>query len=213
MKLVLIRHGESDANVSGVLSSQSTDPYSLTKKGERQVIDVAKKLRGKIDTLYVSPFLRTEQTAQVLLNNIKAKPKKIIEQRIKEIDYGKYSGQKNNNDLDRIRRAQVSGDYLIKFGGNGENKKEILERVYDFLIEVISKNNYTSTIVVVTHGSIVGWIERAIADATNSESAHLHTANGGIKRVNLRKRDILALKKLRNDLDIWNTKTKKPIHV
>lgn len=62
MKVYLIRHGQSEANVkrmlAGCLDAQ------LTKTGKRQAAEVAKKLQGvRLDAIYSSDLQRAHQTA------------------------------------------------------------------------------------------------------------------------------------------------------
>ena len=60
-------------------------------------------LLRNIDAMYVSPFPRTIQTAYYVFEkypNINVH----IDNRIREIFYGKYSHQKNNSELDETRQ-------------------------------------------------------------------------------------------------------------
>lgn len=193
MKIILVRHGESTSNVAGLLSSSPSDEVSLTDHGRFQVEIAARSIRGKVDCVYVSPLLRTIETADILFRDWLEKPKSKIDKRISEVNYGKYSGRPNNTQLDAIRESQVAGDYLIRFGDDGENKFEVLTRLYDFLIEVIKTHSSSSRIVVVSHGSITGWLERIIIALGESKPGHYHVANAEVRIYTLRKRDIKKL--------------------
>lgn len=193
MKIILVRHGESTANVVGLLSSLPSDGVVLTEYGRAQVEGMASHIRGKIDAVYVSPLSRTLETADILFRNWSEQPKKKIDARIGEINYGKYSGQPNNSRLDAVREAQVAGDYLTRFGDSGENKIEILMRLYDFLIEVIGDYPSSARIIVVSHGSITGWLERIILALNADKSEHRHVANAEFRTYTLRKCDIKKL--------------------
>lgn len=207
MKIILVRHGESTANVAGLLSSAPSDEVSLTDYGRFQVEVAAKLIRGKVDYVYVSPLLRTIETANIIFRDWPEKPKKKIDARISEINYGEYGGGPNNPHLDSIRESQIFGDYLIRFGDNGENKFEILTRLYDFLIEVIKTSSSSSRVVVVSHGSIIGWLERIIIALGDSEYGHTHVANTEVRIHTLRKRDIKKLSRHRL-VDEYCAKTK-----
>jgi broad specificity phosphatase PhoE len=67
---LLMRHGESEANVSGVIVSDPAtgcDRFGLTEQGLQQISDSAKGFRwDAITQIVCSDFLRTLQTAQLV---------------------------------------------------------------------------------------------------------------------------------------------------
>jgi len=79
MKIILVRHGESEHN-SG--KSKSNDS-SLTKKGEIQAKHLGEKLkkeRIKIDAIYTSNLIRSKQTAEIISKIIKVPIKKSFDE-------------------------------------------------------------------------------------------------------------------------------------
>jgi broad specificity phosphatase PhoE len=61
--LTFIRHGESDANASGIIDTSVPGP-SLTATGQQQADAVASRLQSnKYDGIYASEMVRTQQTA------------------------------------------------------------------------------------------------------------------------------------------------------
>ena len=111
MNIFFMRHGEAEDNINELLSSSPLRCSVLTKKGRRQVVDSANAL-GKIDKVYTSPLIRTLQTAKIITENQGNKISVIIDDRIREINWGRYDGQANNQDLDEVRTKQANGDYL-----------------------------------------------------------------------------------------------------
>jgi broad specificity phosphatase PhoE len=206
MKIVLIRHGESEANVAGLLSSKPSDPYGLTNLGVEQVKHAAELITENIDMAYVSPLKRTLQTADIVIDRLKDKPVVRVDNRIKEIDYGIYSGKRNNADLDKTRELQVGGNYEIRFGKNGENKYEILRRLYGFLTEVIESSRSNTTVLLVSHGSITGWLERIIIEITSSDKKHTSVSNGDVRKYKLLKKHLPNLHKLADDLEVYGAR-------
>ena len=68
MKITLIRHGESLANVGHFINDNPAKPVHLTDKGRAQAESLALRLRDEIFThAYASEFPRTQQTANILL--------------------------------------------------------------------------------------------------------------------------------------------------
>ena len=69
--ITLLRHGESEGNISGVLQGQ-TD-YPLTKTGIEQAQRLASTWKAqdvKFDLIISSPLLRASQTAQIIATNL-----------------------------------------------------------------------------------------------------------------------------------------------
>lgn len=84
--IILVRHGESEANVRGILS-HSYDAYPLTELGRKEVLQVAVEFSGAIvDELYSSPVLRARQTAEIISSVIHHEVQ--VDERIRESSMG-----------------------------------------------------------------------------------------------------------------------------
>jgi broad specificity phosphatase PhoE len=60
MDIIVVRHGQTEANKSGVIGTDS----NLTEEGKQQAKELGDKLsREQIDVIYCSPLKRTSQTA------------------------------------------------------------------------------------------------------------------------------------------------------
>lgn len=170
MNIIFMRHGEATDNVKELISDKEVYFFTLTDSGRNTVFESLKRLPDNVDKVYVSPMPRTIQTANIVrvkYPNVEY----IIDNRLREIDHGKYSGQKNNEDLDRTRECQVAGDYFIRFGQYGENKYDIEKRLSDFLDDVRTKNFTNNTIMIVSHGSITSFMKRLLG----LKSPHIKT--------------------------------------
>lgn len=170
MNIIFMRHGEAVDNIKEVFSDKEIYWSVLTNEGKKVVKDSLKKLPDKIDKIYVSPLPRTIETAHYVYEKYYPVDV-IIEKRLHEINYGKYSGKKNNEELDKTRLKQIDGDYFIRFGQYGENKYEIENRLCDFMCDVFNNNLKDNTILIVAHGSIISYIKRIL----NIKSSHIKT--------------------------------------
>lgn len=98
MKLILVRHGESEANAG---LTEITGTNGLTKKGKEQIKEATKKLMGmKIDAVFCSPTERCKETMDEMLE--------ILDEKI-AIHFSKLLGpQKKSESIaylkDRIKR-------------------------------------------------------------------------------------------------------------
>ena len=161
MNIIFMRHGEATDNVKELISDKEIYWSVLTENGKKTVLESVNALPKNIDKIYVSPFPRTVETAHFVFEkypNIEV----IIEKRLHEIYYGKYSGQKNNEELDQTRVKQIAGDYFTRFGEYGENKFDIETRLCDFLSDVYANNFNDNTILIVSHGSITSYMKRIL---------------------------------------------------
>lgn len=165
-----MRHGEATDNVKELISDKEIYWSILTEKGKQTVVDSVKDLPDKIDKIYVSPFPRTVETAHYVYEKY-SNAEVVIENRLHEIYYGEYSGQENNEELDRTRMRQIDGDYFVRFGEYGENKFDIESRLCDFLNDVYNNNFQANTILIVSHGSITSYIKRIL----DIKTSHIKT--------------------------------------
>jgi probable phosphoglycerate mutase len=85
--LILIRHGESEANARGLLSGRSA--AALTAKGRSQAVAVGRLLQVPVAALRTSPLERARQTAALLGVGVAAE----VDDRWVEVDYGDYEGR------------------------------------------------------------------------------------------------------------------------
>lgn len=168
MNIIFMRHGEASDNVKELISDREIYWSTLTEKGKETVIESIKALPDQIDKIYVSPFPRTIETAHFVFEEYPNTEVK-IDQRLHEINSGKYSHQKNNEDLDQTRLKQIDGDYFIRLGEYGENKFDIETRLCDFLRDVYKNNFKNNTVMIVSHGSITSYMKRIL----NLKSPHI----------------------------------------
>ncbi|MCL5730970.1 MAG: histidine phosphatase family protein [Candidatus Thermoplasmatota archaeon] len=87
--IVLVRHGESEANVKGILS-HSYNIYPLTEHGKEEIRKLAEDFSGVIfDSFYSSPVLRARQSAEIISAAIKMEAS--IDERLRESSMGAYN--------------------------------------------------------------------------------------------------------------------------
>lgn len=161
MNIIFMRHGEATDNVKEIISDKEIYWSVLTENGKKTVSESIEALPKKIDKIYVSPFPRTIETAHFVFEKYPMADF-VIEQRLREIKNGKYSGKKNNEDLDKTREKQIAGDYFVRFGEYGENKFDIEFRLCEFLLDVYENNFNNNTVMFVSHGSITSYMKRIL---------------------------------------------------
>ena len=162
--LVLLRHGEAQIN-AGRRKADSSRPqplrYSatnerspLTKTGKKQAVAVAKALKkefGKFDIIFVSPYLRTRQTA-ALIKKYVPYPKMIVDDKIRERSMGRLELLTHKGVRIKFpgeyRRILREGTYHYR-PPNGESFSDVQERIFSFMDDSRLKGN----VLIITHGA------------------------------------------------------------
>ena len=200
MKIYLIRHRESLANLGLVSADFSMDNQNtLSKKGENQIQAIVPAFQNcNIMWIFSSPMKRAVKSAEILQSSLVNKPKIIIDNRLKEIDYGIYTDDRNNPEMQNIAKRQIAGDQEIRFGG-GENIREILERFLDFLVTTY-KIHQNDEIIILSHGRLLSIISKKIEDICQKKIKKSKIENASIIEVELNNNDINLLKTYLNTL-------------
>lgn len=153
-KIYIARHGESESNVLGILSSNPKTINHLTEKGKEQAVKVAENLKDKIDIIYCSPFMRTKETAEIIAENIGYPKDKIIyDPRLHEISGGEFDGKK---DADYQAFFGNREEKFTKRPEGGETYEDAKKRMCDFLYEIDAKND-GKNILIVSHNTPI-WL-------------------------------------------------------
>jgi isoleucyl-tRNA synthetase len=166
---LIVRHGEAESNLLHVASSSPANPHPLTEKGREQVRATAALLKGRsIDVMYVSPLMRTKQTADILAAELHIEPSHVrVDDRVQEYQFGSYDN-KPLAEYDAVTKPGVytREGYTTSVGGS-ETMQELRKRVGDFL-RAVDAEHEGKTILVVTHGD-PAWLMRSILDGHSLE--------------------------------------------
>ncbi|MGO3327599.1 MSMEG_4193 family putative phosphomutase [Gordonia sp. (in: high G+C Gram-positive bacteria)] len=95
MTVILVRHGRSTANTSGVLAGR-TPGVALDEKGRAQARDLVERLGDAVPRLRAvarSPLQRCAETIAPLVTHLDSVPEVTVDA-LAEVDYGEWSGRK-----------------------------------------------------------------------------------------------------------------------
>ena len=155
MKLLFIRHGQTDFNKNKLPQGQEIDA-PLNDTGIKQAEEAAKSLPEDIDLVIASPLKRASQTAEIL--NKKLNKKLEFNNDIKELRYGSLAGKPWSEIVEITGSKDIHEkddktlfDYK-KFGG--DSAEDLKQRVAKFVSEVKEKHP-NKTILIVTHGGVI----------------------------------------------------------
>jgi len=185
MIVYFIRHGESMSNKDLVLASDDDSKNDITKLGADQIRRAAESIQEPINAVYASPHLRAKSSAQVFTESRSDKLTTTIDYRLREIDYGADVNNKDSEPISAVAKKQIAGNYNIRFGETGENKREIITRFTSFIIDLLDTHQQNDVVVVFSHGRAISIIEGALREmgVAGVGDAHVHTSNAGIKRM------------------------------
>jgi broad specificity phosphatase PhoE len=177
-ELMIIRHGQSTRNVKkdAAKAIGSTADYSeglrdedtpLTAVGISQAEQTGIVLGGgsfypggtdmAIDTVIVSPYVRTRQTANRLVHGLGYQPKMVIEERVREIEFGIFDGLTPDGMAakfpEEVARRKRQGKYWYRPPG-GESRPDVRLRVHSFL-DTLRRDYSGQRVVIICHSGVV----------------------------------------------------------
>ena len=175
MKLLLVRHGECQANVDGIVAGSRNDS-PLTAKGEQEAKAVGEQLAGsQIDAIVATPLQRSRRTAEIIRDLVAPNLQVEIDPDFSELDVGDATGLP----LDQYF-AKEKADKPIP---HAETPEKILSRVQRGL----NKLRQTSgTTLLVSHNGTCRMIECALHGWPADQFADLPgLQNGEVKEFTL----------------------------
>lgn len=152
--IYLIRHSKT-LDVNNELSTDTlqiqNEKKVLSKEGENLAKDkFNNSIFNDIEVIFTSNYVRTIETAKYISenNNIKIN----ILDELGERRFGISSWSEKPKDFER--RQFLDENYKI---GDGENKKEVEQRMYDCILKIL-KENKNKTIAIVSHATAISYL-------------------------------------------------------
>ena len=178
MRLILIRHGQTPANVDGRLNTAAPGP-GLTPLGEKQAAMIPEGLRGvRVDAIYASRLVRTQLTGRPLAED-RGLDVRVLEG-IHEIEAGDLEDRR---DLPAVRAylgaafAWGLGD-LSRTVPGGTDGHGFFRRFDADIARVAAEAEHA---VVVSHGAAIRvWVARRAGNVPPSYAGEHEIDNTGI---------------------------------
>ena len=151
MTLLLVRHGQSEGNVEGLIQGQLDKP--LTDLGRRQALAVAERLKseGGADRIVASPLARAFATAEAI-GEVAGLPV-ATDERLMEYDFGDVSGWTIPEVLERHPGWRFWSDDPSEPLLPGEEGMSAFDaRVTEVVAESMALEGRT---IAVTHGGVI----------------------------------------------------------
>ncbi len=149
MKIYIIRHGETDANVKKLAQGRTDEP--LNKNGRDLAVLTGQAIRGlHFDACISSSLKRASETAKIVLAESGNDIPFTLDDRLLEMDFGQKEGKSLSEMADTDYLFYTDPFQFPGFPG-GETIQDVCERTQSFLKELIAKDD-GKTYLVSTHG-------------------------------------------------------------
>ncbi len=183
IRLILIRHGKTTCNESGLLSG-TTDSI-LSEVGQLQAKKITNYLKDeKIDKIYATPFSRTINTIKELadLKNIEVQENN----KLNEINFGDFESitfdeikEKYPKEVEKMINQGNSYKYP-----NGESLEETFERVKDEIDKILQESQ-DSTVLICSHGGTIRNIISYLLSKDSKYHWNFKIDNGSITEIEI----------------------------
>ena len=176
MKLLVIRHGESEADLLDVHEGRAD--FELTERGHRQAEAMAEYVADNYDIskIYASTLTRAKQTAGHLSE--KTGIPIVFDENLMEFNNGLLAG---------LPRAVVREKYpeipdlpIDKAVYGQESQIEFRQRAENALSRVISESQADETVAIVSHGGMINQLYRSLFEMPVDCKFFFNTADTGV---------------------------------
>ena len=173
LRLLLVRHGQTESNVNFVLDSMPPGP-PLTPCGEEQAAALAERLAGEpVAAVYSSIAVRAVQTA----TPVAAKHSMDIRvvNGLHEVFCGDFEGSNTHRDIEAfvgVYRAWHAGDVELRVPG-GESGRQLLDRFLP-VVSRIRAEHADGVVVLVSHSAALRLVSCTLAPNVSAAFADSH---------------------------------------
>lgn len=178
MRLLLLRHAQTPSNVTGALDTRPPGA-ELTELGHRQAGAAAQALAGApLEAIYVSPAVRTQQTAAPIAASFGLVPTEIPE--LREIAAGRYEMATDHDSV--LGYVGSVADWIERRLETripeAENGLEFLTR-FDAGIARVAAGGHTHALVVSHGAALRTWVSLRVDGLETHEHATAGFHNTG----------------------------------
>ena len=176
MRLLVIRHGESEADILNVHEGRAD--FELTQRGHRQAEAMAEYVSKnyQLAKIYSSTLKRAAQTATHL--SAKTGAEIIFDKDLMEFNNGLLAGL-SHEEADRLY-PEVKDLPVDQSVYGQESKVDFRKRAIRALDKVLSESGSDSTVAIVTHGGMINQLYGALFHTPVGGNSFFRTADTGM---------------------------------
>ena len=175
-----MRHGQAENNVNRILVGRHIESH-LTDYGRKQVEDTARYLQNvPIEKLYVSPVIRTLETAKIVSKILGINYK--IDERLYEIDLGRLVGMNYDDIINKY------GNLFLKFYAEtdstlstyGVESFTAVKQRIKALMDEITEKEHDKNVLMITHLDPIKAAISVLLDLKPQALFHWHIRNAAL---------------------------------
>ncbi|MGI9527348.1 MAG: 2,3-bisphosphoglycerate-dependent phosphoglycerate mutase [Weeksellaceae bacterium] len=181
MKLILVRHGQSQWNLENRFTGWKD--VDITEKGKEEALKAGEILKDeKIDIAFTSKLIRAQHTLEIILDVLGKNDLKVIENKaLNERAYGDLEG------LNKAETAKIHGAEQVHIWRrsydiappNGESLKDTYHRVIPyFKTQIKPELQQNKNVLVVAHGNSLRSLIMYLESLTPEEILKREIATG-----------------------------------
>ncbi len=179
MKLTLVRHGETAANVAGELDTAVPGP-GLTERGSTQAVALVERFVGEpFGAVWTSAHRRTQLTAAPVAADRQLAPR--VRPELGEFSAGDLEGRSDAAAMTvflDVMHAWIGGDLDPAMPG-GESGHQVMRRMDAALTEISAAGDDAA--LVVSHGGVLRiWAARRCMNVTTEFAMANYLVNTGV---------------------------------
>jgi 2,3-bisphosphoglycerate-dependent phosphoglycerate mutase len=185
-RLILVRHGESEANAANIFTGWSDPP--LTHRGADEARELAHRLAQasiSIDVIFSSSLQRAIESAEIARDELGlGKVKVETSQALNERDYGELTGLNKQQTVERYGADQVHRwrRSWAEAPPEGESLRDTAARVLPFYIHAILPNVMRGrSVLVMAHGNSLRALCMALEGLSTKQVEELEIATGSCR--------------------------------
>ncbi|MGE3539552.1 MAG: histidine phosphatase family protein [Candidatus Tectimicrobiota bacterium] len=179
--VILVRHGQTDENISGRISGQG--PVPLNTRGQEQARLAAEVLAPLgVTHIVSSPIVRALQTAEILAERLQQPIQTQAD--LREVGYGDWEGKTFGEMRGHPVAHLVFNDPIKAVFPNGESLLEVQQRGVQ-VIEWVRETHPQGIVAVVSHGDVIRTALAHYLGMPFNEYRRLNLDNGAISVLEL----------------------------
>jgi probable phosphoglycerate mutase len=171
LRLILVRHGQTDANLHRVLQGQSDGALNAT--GLQQAEALARHLKDfPIDQIISSPLIRARDTAAAIAryHNLQVSTEDLL----REWNCGQLDGVPA--EVFRKKLQESDGPLSLFRPEGGETLLEVRQRAAEFLGR-LTANDQSQTVLVCTHGDFMRALMSVLRQIDMEQASEIYFEN------------------------------------
>ncbi len=185
MRLLLIRHAESEGNAENRFQGQRDFPLSV--RGVEQALRLAARLKDRhIDHIYASPLSRADHTARIVaeLKSMSVQPLPGV----MEYDFGEYSGLSwaEIEVRDPALASAQRGRGRVYVPWPGEEGRDAFRQRACSAIWALEADHADETIAVFTHGGVIGVFCQSVLGISHAHRPAFMVDNTAVFEIEVR---------------------------